>query len=232
LRASATYRDVILISIILMGEIRSSTRHRHGLSASSTHALVVSCSVTAAQAAIFAYAILSRMAYVLFVGWALRRQDRNGVHSERVARTEAFRRFRRTAAVVMNHDAFAFVVLCLATRNTWHLALPTVTTIAVGAVLVIIGLGTKLWAARTLGSHAYYWHNFFDPDAAIGPVSSGPYRFMSSPMYTIGYLQMYGLALMVRSLPGLIAAVFSQAAILTFHFLVENPHFQRLHRSS
>src|SRR4029077_3289070 len=36
--------------------------------------------VTAAQAAIFAYAILSRMAYVLFVGSALRRQEKDGVY--------------------------------------------------------------------------------------------------------------------------------------------------------
>ncbi len=188
--------------------------------------------MTAVQALVFGYAILSRMAYVLFVGLALRRQERNGVHTEPRERAAAFRRFRRTAAVIMNHDAFALVVLCLATRNTWHLALPAVATVAVGALLVVIGLGTKLWAARTLGSDAYYWHNFFDPEAAIGPVSTGPYRFISSPMYTIGYLPTYGLALMLRSLPGLIAAVFAQAAILTFHYLIEKPHFQRLHRSS
>ncbi len=193
---------------------------------------VVSCSVTAAHAAIFAYAILSRLAYVLFVGRALRRQERDAAYTGRFGRVEGFRRFRRTAALIMNHDAFAFVVLCLATRNTWHLALPTAATVTAGAVLAIIGLGTKLWAARTLGREAYYWHNFFDPDAAIGPVSSGPYRFISSPMYTIGYLQTYGLALILRSLPGLIAAGFLQAAILTFHYFIEKPHFERLHRSS
>lgn len=188
--------------------------------------------MTALQVAVFVYAILSRMAYVLFVGGVLRREEREGRDTQRFGRVEAFRRFRRRAAIVMHHDAFAFVVLCLATRETWELALPAALTIGVGAVLVVIGLGTKLWAARTLGGDAYYWHNFFDPEAAIGPVSTGPYRFISSPMYTIGYLQTYGLALMLRSLPGLIAAVFSQTAILAFHYLVEKPHFQRLHRSS
>jgi len=188
--------------------------------------------VTAAQVAVFTYAVLSRMAYVVFVGGVLRREEREGRYTGRFGRAEAFRRFRRNAAVIMHHDAFAFIVLCFATRNTWHLALPAIATVAVGAVLVVIGLGTKFWAARTLGSNAYYWHNFFDPEAAIGPVSTGPYRFISSPMYTIGYLQTYGLALMLRSLPGVIAAVFSQTAILAFYFLVEKPHFQRLHRSS
>jgi len=188
--------------------------------------------VTAAQVAVFTYAILSRLAYVLLVGGVLRREERDGRYTQRFGRAEAFRRFRRTAALIMNHDAFAFVVLCLATRDTWQLALPAALTIGVGAVLVVIGLGTKLWAARTLGSNAYYWHNFFDPDAAIGPVSTGPYRFLSSPMYTVGYLQTYGLALMLRSFPGLIAAGFNQVAILTFYVLIEKPHFIRLHRSS
>src|SRR5206468_1569122 len=98
------------------------------------HRASVRPNVTAAQAAIFAYAILSRMAYVLFVGAALRRRDRSGVLTEPHERAEAFRRFRRTAGVIMYHDAFAFVVLCLATRDTWQLALPTVITMSVGAL--------------------------------------------------------------------------------------------------
>ena len=181
--------------------------------------------MTAWQLLAFAYAILSRMAYVLFVGMVLRRQERGGsglTHSQ----------FRRRAAIVMNQDAFAFVVCCVATRNTWALPIAWPVSFAIGAVLAVLGLGTKLWAARTLGGDAYYWHNFFEPDVAIGPVATGPYRFILSPMYTIGYLQTYGLALITRSFPGLIAAAFSQAAILTFYFVVEKPHFRRLHGSS
>lgn len=176
---------------------------------------------------VFAYAVLSRLAYVLFVGRTLRRQEGAG--------PEAFRRFRRRAAFVMNHDAFAFILLCVVTRNTWALPLPPAVTLVSGAALALIGLGTKLWAARTLGSDAYYWHNFFVSAATAAPaapVTSGPYRFTSNPMYTIGYLQTYGLALILRSFPGIIAAVFSQTAILAFYLLVERPHFRRLHRSS
>lgn len=172
------------------------------------------------------------MAYVLFVGWVLRREEREGVYARTFGPAEGFRRFRRRAAIVMNHDAFAFILLCLLTRNTWVLPVQPAALLAVGAVLVVAGLGTKFWAARTLGSAAYYWHNFFDPEDAVGPVRSGPYRFFSSPMYTIGYLQTYGFALIMRSLPGLVAAAFAHAAILTFYFVIEKPHFERLHRSS
>ena len=181
---------------------------------------------------VFAYAMLSRLAYVLFVGWTLRREERERYYVTRFGPVEGFRRFRVRAAWVMYHDAFAFILLCVVTRNTWALPFSPAATFVTGAALALIGLGTKLWAARTLGTDAYYWHNFFDPSAAVGPISSGPYRFVSSPMYTIGYLPVYGLALLLRSFPGIVAAVFSQVAILAFYFIVERPHFQRLHRSS
>ena len=185
--------------------------------------------MTVAQEAFFAYVILSRLAYVLFVGWTLRRQERDQFYTRRFGLVDGFRRFRLRASLVMNNDALAFIVLCLVTRGGLTLPVPPAVSIALGGVLVLLGSGTKLWAARTLGSQAYYWHNFFDPAAAQGPVSSGPYRFASNPMYTIGYLQTYGLALMLGSLPGLVAAAFLHVAILTFYFLIEKPHFERLH---
>ena len=178
----------------------------------------------------FSYAIVSRLAYVFFIGITLRREDRDSRYTRAFGPADAFRRFRRTAAFVMNNDAVAFILLCVITPNT--LALPVSATISfiVGAALVVVGLGTKLWAARTLGSSAYYWHNFFDPANSRGPVATGPYRWVSNPMYTIGYLPTYGFALLTRSLPGMIAAVFAQATILAFYLLVEKPHFERLHR--
>lgn len=178
----------------------------------------------------FSYAIVSRLAYVFFIGITLRREARDSRYTRAFGPADAFRRFRRTAAFVMNNDAAAFILLSLITPNT--LALPVSPTISFigGLALVVVGLGMKLWAASTLGPDAYYWHNFFDPANARGPVTTGPYRYVSNPMYTIGYLPTYGLALLTRSLPGMIAAVFAHATILAFYVLVEKPHFERLHR--
>ena len=186
----------------------------------------------AGHAAVLSYAVLSRLAYVLFVGIALRRQERDAIYTRRYGEVEGFRRFRRVAALIMNHDAVAFILLCVVTRDTLTLPVPRLVAVAVGTLLAIVGVGIKVWAARTLGSNAYYWHNFFAPNDAQGPVSTGPYRFASNPMYTIGYLQTYGLALILGSLPGLLAATFAQTAILVMYFVVEKPHFERLHRSN
>ena len=50
-----------------------------------------------------------------------------------------------------------------------------------------------------------------------------------SVLSRLAYVLYIGLALLVASLPGLVAAVFSQGAIVAFYRLVERPHYQRLY---
>ena len=173
---------------------------------------------------VFAYHIASRLAYVLGVGFTLRRQDRTGFVTERHGVEGGFQRFRRTAALLMGNDAVSFVVLCLVSANTLRIALPYALTVGVGVVFVVVGILTKLWAAATLGD-GYYWRNFFAPADPV-PNSGGPYRWLKNPMYTVGYLPTYGLALVTGSVLGLVAALFDQTAILLFYRLVEKPHFE------
>lgn len=180
------------------------------------------------SAAALAYHLASRLAYVLWVGSALRAQERDQRFTRHHGPEAGFARFRRRAAFLMNNDGASFVLLCLLTRQTLALPVPVGVTAAVGAFLLLVGIGVKLWAARTLGWHAYYWHNFFVPAAAMRPNVSGPYRFFRNPMYTVGNVHLYGLALVLGSLPALAAAAVDHVAILTFHRLVERPHFERL----
>jgi len=174
----------------------------------------------------FAYHIASRLAYVLGVGLTLRRQDRTGFVTERHGVEGGFQRFRRTAAFLMGNDAVSFVLLCLVSANSLRIGLPRALTLGVGVIFVVVGVLTKLWAAATLGD-GYYWRNFFAPADPV-PNSGGPYRWLRNPMYTVGYLPTYGLALMTGSMLGLVAALFDQTAILLFYRLVEKPHFEVL----
>ncbi len=183
--------------------------------------------------AALAYALASRLAYVFFVGIALRRQERDGAYTRRWGVEAGFQRFRRVASLVMTNDVLAFVVLCVVTHHTLAVGVPRSLELVVGWVLVVVGIGVKVWATATLGGRPYYWYNFFAPAGPEVAVKlAGPYRLLKNPMYTIGYLQAYGLALVVASLPGLIAAAFAQAAILAFYHAVEKPHFQRLNGRS
>jgi protein-S-isoprenylcysteine O-methyltransferase Ste14 len=174
-----------------------------------------------------AYQVASRLAYAVGVGVALTLQHRHQFFTRRDGVEAGFRRFRRLAALVMNNDVVALVVLCVVTRDT-IVAGPSPAVLRVtGALFVIVGLWVKFAAARQLGAPSYYWYNFFAPDQAQ-PHYSGPYRYLKNPMYTVGYLPAYGLALLCGSWLGLLAAAFDQTAILTFYYLVEKPHFELL----
>lgn len=178
-----------------------------------------------------AYHLASRLGYVVGIGTALTRQRHEQVFTRRVGPAAGFRRFRRLASFLLNNDAVSFVVLCLVTRGAFPPAVSLPVRVGLGAMLVVIGVGVKYWAALRLGPGGYYWENFFieKPFVALDP--PGPYRYLKNPMYTVGYLHAYGFALLCGSWIGLAAAGFDQAAILVFHSRVEKPHFERLTRT-
>ena len=178
------------------------------------------------------YFLASRLAYVFWVGKALLDQERRQRFTREGGIEAGWLRFRRTASWIMNNDGVAFVALCLLTRNTLNLAWPRGVTLTIAGALIAAGVGIKVWAAARLGGRAYYWHDFFDPNDSIEVNPPGPYRYLNNPMYTLGYLQTYGLALLLGSLPGLIMSGFAQLAILGFHKVVEAPHFEALTRRS
>ncbi|MGE5742301.1 MAG: PEMT/PEM2 family methyltransferase [Gemmatimonadota bacterium] len=174
------------------------------------------------------YAIASRLGYVCYVGLALRREEQSRSFTRQDGPAAGFQRFRRIASRIMTNDGVAFVAACVAGWDTLpDLGIPRIVLAAAGVVLVALGVGTKLWARATLGAEAYYWVNFFTDAPEVIPARTGPYRFLENPMYTVGYAHTYGLALVTASVPGLIAALFDQVAILAFHRLVEKPHFDR-----
>ena len=176
--------------------------------------------------------LASRLAYVMGVGTLLNREKREGWFTRRYGEEEGFRRFRRIAALLMNTDGIAFALACLATRGTLGFPGSPAIRVGIGLVAIAAGAGIKLWARRTLGPDAYYWQDFFIPSRATGPVARGPYRFLSNPMYTVGYLHAYGIALALDSAAGLALAAFAQAAVLVFYRLVERPHFRELEQQT
>lgn len=164
---------------------------------------------------------------MLGVGTMLWRQERSHWFTNRYGVEGGYLRFRRIASTIMNLDAVLFVVVCVVTRGTLNTPWPVALRLAVGVVLIVLGIGIKLWARRTLGPDAYYWRNFFAPEEhQVG--DGGPYKYLDNPMYTIGYLHAFGLALFFDSAAALALAAFMQLAVLIFYRVVERPHFEEL----
>jgi protein-S-isoprenylcysteine O-methyltransferase Ste14 len=129
----------------------------------------------------------------------------------------------------MDLDGLLFIVACVLTRGTLGTPGPVALRVSIGVVLILIGGGVKLWARRTLGPQAYYWRNFFAPEEHVSQ-PRGPYKYLDNPMYTIGYLQTFGLALVLDSAAALVLAAFMQIAVLLFYRVVERPHYLALSR--
>lgn len=176
---------------------------------------------------IIGYHLASRLAYVVGVGVALKQEEEHKAFTRPHGIEGGFRKFRRIAAALMNNDAISFFLLCILTRDTIRADLPAAVPL-VGVAFAIVGITVKVWAARSLAPGSFYWRNFFAPAAPMPYDPRGPYRFMKNPMYTLGYIHMYGWALMMTSLPGLIAAAFDQVAMLMFYHYVEKPHYEQL----
>ncbi len=174
------------------------------------------------------YFSVARLAYVLTVSVCLRAQSRRLGLEPRDEAERRYGAFHQWALRLQNVDAIAFASLCVASAGTlpwtgweWPARIS-------GIVLIVVGTTTKAWAVRCLGLESYTWHDFFVPKEKFDPCRTGPYRWFSDPMYTVGYLQTYGIALLLGSWHGLAASIFAQASILLVNEFVEKPHFRRL----
>jgi protein-S-isoprenylcysteine O-methyltransferase Ste14 len=170
-----------------------------------------------------AWFVASDVAYVAYVTANVLRARRSVPDAPEPVTEVRWRAFRDRASWAMDNAAAAFVALALATHDTLPWSWPRWTSIALGLLLGAIGLGTKTWAAASLPRANYYWRDVFFPREPSPVSRSGPYRWLSNPMYTLGYAHSYGLAVLVLSIPALVGAVLAQTLILLFNRLVEHP---------
>jgi protein-S-isoprenylcysteine O-methyltransferase Ste14 len=102
-----------------------------------------------------------------------------------------------------------------------------------GGVLVALGLLTApmgavatIWATRVVGLDAYHYRDLFTGSLNASVVKRGPYMLCRDPMYVLGPLAGYGLALFALSPLALFAAGLNQALLLVFNETVEQPRLR------
>jgi len=102
---------------------------------------------------------------------------------------------------------------------------------AILAVVFIFGFTVKLWSARVVSIDIYYWKDMFLGKKICGFVETGPYKYFKNPMYGVGQLQAYALALWYGSALGLIAVTLNQILVFAFYYLVENKFIERVYKN-
>jgi protein-S-isoprenylcysteine O-methyltransferase Ste14 len=119
----------------------------------------------------------------------------------------------------------SFVALVCATANTPDGFMGAVLA-AVGLALVALGVTVSLWAAHVVGLGAYHYRDLFTGSRSARLETGGPYALWRNPMYTLGPLAGYGLALMALSPIALLAAGLNQALLFAFNELIEQPRLR------
>ncbi|KAK5085729.1 phosphatidylethanolamine N-methyltransferase [Lithohypha guttulata] len=126
--------------------------------------------------------------------------------------------FRRIVDLILMCDFTSYMLFAVAScsRPIGEFFLTTITRWIVAAILVAFNLWVKLDAHRVVKDFAWYW---------------GVFELAPHPMYSIGYIGYYGIALATASYQVLFLSLFGQANQFFFLWSTEQPHIDRIYSS-
>lgn len=179
--------------------------------------------------------VFFRMLYFFYIGGVLRRQSRRHITEPL---DEEWNIFKERAEFVLNADTLTFLLVIFITfligESPYQfdpelvLLVPNWMVQGVGVLFLIVGGIIKTNAYLTIGDKGWYWYNFFCPPEHGDYELKGVYQFLENPMYGLGYLPLFGVALVFLSTPGLLLAIFDWIVVWLFYFLYERPYTQRI----
>lgn len=169
-------------------------------------------------AAVVAHALAAGLAVVLGVAWIV---------MERIGRNSTWKQGApRRPSSAMDRGTYPFIALGLAVGMVTTTAafltgvggyLPP-WTLGLGVVLMVVGLGTRLWALTTLG-------RFFTMPITLAAdhriVRDGPYRWLRHPSYTGGFLTGVGMPLVLGTPVGLVVTLLALGAVYVYRIRIE-----------
>jgi hypothetical protein len=97
-----------------------------------------------------------------------------------------------------------------------------------GILLMLTGFVINLWSTYLIGIDVYYYKDLFLGRAVSNFEKSGPYLFLSNPMYGLGQANGYGTALIHISVLGIGGIFLNQMLMYIFYYTIEKPHIKRV----
>lgn len=172
---------------------------------------------------------------LLYVGWVFLVLPRRGLRLQLIrnmGEEEAYRLHEGILGFAYFHNAMALSYTARCTQHTglWLQGYTPILLIA-AMLLMIIGTSVKLWAAMCVGVPVYYFKDMFLGRPVAAFAAGGPYRYLRHPMYGVGQLQVYGMALYYHSAYGLLFALLNQVLVFAYCYLLEKPFVKRVYLS-
>ena len=173
------------------------------------------------------YALGSILCYVGFISAVLPQNGLRHWFVKRWGEEGGYLVFEATLGFLFFHNAAAIGYVATSSPGSVLTFMPREVVLSLAAVLFFVGCVTKLWAATTVSVDIYYWKDMFLGRQVCDFVETGPYKYLSNPMYGVGQLQAYAVAIWFDSPTGLAIALINQCCVFLFHFAVEKPFIQR-----
>eukprot|EP01006_Ploeotia_vitrea_P054036 TRINITY_DN67840_c6_g9_i2.p1 TRINITY_DN67840_c6_g9~~TRINITY_DN67840_c6_g9_i2.p1 ORF type:complete len:603 (+),score=25.97 TRINITY_DN67840_c6_g9_i2:35-1810(+) len=138
--------------------------------------------------------------------------------------------FRFLVNIILGNDVYTFALF---SWSCWNWSFEDADGVAWlmfigGWCAMAVACWAKVDAHRVLGEYGWYWGDFFFILADFGHLKfDGVMQMVPHPMYTVGYLFMYGAAGICHSYPVFYVAVIAHLMQLIFLTVVENPHIEK-----
>jgi protein-S-isoprenylcysteine O-methyltransferase Ste14 len=141
----------------------------------------------------------------------------------------AFLQFETILVILFLHNATSSIFISSSNPGSMMVENNVYATVLLifSAVLYVFSNTVAVWATAILGVPLYFWKDMFLGKKVSDFVVSGPYKYFKNPMYNIGRLQFYAIAIYYHSWQGFVAAAIGQFLLLLFYQTVEKKFIQR-----
>jgi hypothetical protein len=174
-----------------------------------------------------AYFVLSTIAYLGFIFLVLTERGLRLTLIEKYGEENGYRIYEGILAFSFFHNGASLTFISQSSAGSGLSDPPVLVLTIVAVILFVIGIVVKVWSAYVVGIPIYYWKDMFLGRKISDFVVTGPYKYLSNPMYGIGQLQVYAIAIYYNSVYGLIFGAINQLLVFFFYFTAEKAFIYR-----
>lgn len=176
------------------------------------------------------YFLISLFIYIGFITLVLRKNGYRKWFIKKWGDKKGYLIYEGILGFIFFNTASSMVYIASSTSgNLFNFINPTILFLIV-AILFVTGFVVKLWAAKIVSMDIYYWKDMFLGRKICKFVVTGPYKYLKNPMYGVGQLQAYAIAIFYGSIYGLIAAMLYQSLVFTFYYKIEMEFIKRIYQ--
>jgi protein-S-isoprenylcysteine O-methyltransferase Ste14 len=174
------------------------------------------------------YFIISTVVYLGFIFLVLPEKGLRLNLIERFGEENAYAYYEGFLAFAFFHNgaSLTFISQSSVDSGFWG-EVPQILIITIAVFLFVLGLVVKIWSAYLVGIPVYYWKDMFLGKKVSDFVVAGPYKYFNNPMYGIGQIQVYAMAIYYNSIYGLIFGAVNQLLVFLFYFTMEKGFIYR-----